>query len=325
MNLLPKWGVGVLSALLIMAASAAVAQPFPSRPIKVIVPFAAGGATDVIARFMADRMSKELGQPVVVENRAGANGAIGSEAVARSEADGYTLLAVTAGTHAINKSLYKDLKYDPVSDFTHVGFFGTSPNVVVVNPALPVQNIRELIDYAKKNPGKISFGSAGSGSTLHLAGELFKSMAALDIVHVPYKGGSAAQVDLMSGNIQLMFDSLSTAIPLIKSGKVRALAVTGEARTPALPDLPTVSEAGLNGYVATAWFGFVGPAKMPVDVVRRLNETINSILRTEDARKQFATFGADPAPKSPEQFRAHVGVEVDKWARVVEASGAKAN
>ena len=201
----------------VLAAPAASAQSWPSRPLKVIVPFAAGGATDTIGRFMADRLSREIGQPVVVENRAGANGSIGSELVARAEPDGYTLLAVTAGTHAINKSLYKNLPYDPVKDFTHVGFFGTSPNVVVVHPALPAKNIRELIDYAKKNPGRISFGSAGSGSTLHLAGELFKSLARIDIVHVPYKGGSAAQVDLLTGNIQLMFDSLSTAIPHVNS------------------------------------------------------------------------------------------------------------
>lgn len=320
-----SFGAAVLCAILSVVAGPAVAQAWPTKPIKVIVPFAAGGATDTIGRFMAERLSKEVGQAVVVENRAGANGAIGAEFVARADPDGYTLLAVTAGTHAINKSLYKNLPYDPVKDFTHVGFFGTSPNVVVVNPQLPATNIRELIDYAKKNPGKISFGSAGSGSTLHLAGELFKSLAGIDIVHVPYKGGSAAQVDLLAGNIQLMFDSLSTAIPHVRAGKVRALAVTGDQRSRALPELPTVAEAGLAGYVATAWFGFVGPAGMPRDVTRKLNDAINRILRTEDARKQFATFGADPVPKTPEEFRAHVEAETAKWAKVVEASGAKVN
>lgn len=319
-----RWGAGALAALLIITMPA-FAQPYPTRMIRIIVPFAAGGATDVIARFMADRMSRELGQPVIVENRAGANGSIGSELVAKAEPDGYTLLAVTAGTHAINKSLYKNLPYDPVTDFTLFGFLGTSPNVIIINRDLPVRSVQELIDYAKKHPGKLFFGSAGSGSTLHLAGELFKSMAGIDIVHVPYKGGSAAQIDLLGGSIQLMFDSLSTAIPHIKSGKVIALAVTGETRIDVLPDLPTVSEAGLPGYVATAWFGLVGPAKMPADITRRLNETINKILQTEDARKQFAIFGANPSPQTPEQFKQHVIAEVNKWAKVVEESGAQAN
>jgi Uncharacterized protein conserved in bacteria len=325
MTLLPRWRTGLLAALFTLAVPAVLAQAYPARPLKLVVPFAAGGATDAIARFVADRISRDLGQPVVVDNRAGANGAIGSELVARSEPDGYTLLAVTAGTHAINKSLYKDLKYDPVKDFTHIGFIATAPNVLVINKSLPVSSVNELIDYARKNPGKLSFGSAGTGSTLHLAGELFKTMASVDIVHIPYKGGSAAQVDLLSGNIQLMFDSLSTALPHIKSGRVRALGVTGETASAALPGVPTVSDAGLGGYSATAWFGIVGPANMPASVTRRLNQSINKALETEEARRQFETFGADPSPKTPERFRDHVVAEVAKWAKVVEASGAKPN
>jgi tripartite-type tricarboxylate transporter receptor subunit TctC len=318
-----------MSALLALAAAAAApvawADTYPSRPVRVIVPFAAGGATDIIGRFVADRLTREYGQTFVVDNRAGANGAIGAEAVARSPADGYSLLVVTAGTHAINKSLYKSLPYDPVKDFTHVALLANAPNAVVVHPSLPVKNIPELIAYAKQNPGKLYFGSAGSGSTLHLAGELFKTQAGVDMVHVPYKGGSAAIIDLLGGRIQLMFDSISPALPNIQAGRTRVLAVTGDKRTPSLPGVPTVSEAGLPGYVATAWFGIVGPANMPPEITKSLNASINKILATEDARQQLNQLGAEAFIATPEFFRTHVQSEVAKWAKVVEASGAKAD
>jgi tripartite-type tricarboxylate transporter receptor subunit TctC len=308
-----------------LSASLAWADSYPSKPVKMIVPFAAGGATDIIGRFVADRLSRELGQPFVVDNRAGANGAIGAEAVARSPADGYTLLVVTAGTHAINKSLYKSLSYDPVKDFTHVALVANAPNAVVVHPSVPAKNIRELIDYAKKNPGKLYFGSAGSGSTLHLAGELFNTMAGVQMVHVPYKGGSAAIIDLLGGRIQLMFDSISPALPNIQAGRTRVLAVTGAKRTAILPDVPTVAEAGLPGYVATAWFGIVAPANLPAEVTKKLNAAINRIISTEEARQQLTKLGGEPFVASPEEFRAHVQSEVAKWAKVVEASGAQAD
>jgi tripartite-type tricarboxylate transporter receptor subunit TctC len=307
------------------AASLAWADAYPSKPVKVIVPFAAGGATDIIGRFVADRLGRELGQTFVVDNRAGANGAIGAEAVARSPADGYSLLVVTAGTHAINKSLYKSLPYDPVKDFTHVALVANAPNAVVVHPSVPAKTIPELIAYAKQNPGKLYFGSAGSGSTLHLSGELFNTMAGVELVHVPYKGGSAAIVDLLGGRIQMMFDSISPALPNIQAGRTRVLAVTGSKRTSILPDVPTVAEAGLPGYVATAWFGIVGPANMPPDVTKKLNAAINKIIATDEARAQLTKLGGEPFIASPEEFRAHVQTEVAKWAKVVEASGAKAD
>lgn len=308
------------------ASTVALAQDsFPTRPVTMIVPFPAGGATDIMGRFVADRLGRELGQSFVVDNRAGANGAIGSELVAKASPDGYTLLVVTAGTHAINKSLYRSLPYDPVRDFTHVGTIASAPNVVVVYPGVPVKSITELIDYARKNPGALSFGSAGSGSTLHLSGELFKTMAGVDMVHVPYKGGSAAIADLLSGRIQLMFDSISPALPNIQAGKVRALGVTGAKRSPILPDVPTVAEAGLPGYVATAWFGVVGPANMPPAVTQKLNDALNRILSTDEARQQLAKLGGEPFIGTPDAFRAHVNSEVAKWAKVVEASGARAD
>jgi tripartite-type tricarboxylate transporter receptor subunit TctC len=301
------------------------ADAYPSKQVRIVVPFAAGGATDIIGRFVADRLSREWSQGVIVENRAGANGAIGAEAVAKSPADGYTLLTVTAGTHAINKSLYRSLPYDPVRDFTHVALVASAPNVVVVHPGVPAKNIPELIDYMKKNPGKVNYGSAGSGSTLHLAGEMFKTMAGVDIVHVPYKGGSAATVDLLGGRLQLMFDSISPAVPNIQAGKIRALAVTGDKRTSILPDLPTVAESGVPGYSATAWFGIVGPANMPAEVTRKLNAAINRILTSEEGREQMRKLGAEAVVATPEAFRSHVEAEVAKWAKVVEASGAKAD
>ena len=320
-----RFALASLSAVFLAALVHLPAAAYPTKPVRIVVPFAAGGATDIIGRFMADRLGRELNQSFVVENRAGANGAIGAESVARSPADGYTLLVVTAGTHAINKSLYRSLPYDPVKDFTHVAMVATAPNVVVVNPSVPANNIQELIAFMKKSPGSVSYGSAGSGSTLHLSGELFKTMTGVDIVHVPYKGGSAATIDLLGGRIQLMFDSIAPAIPNIQAGKIRALAVTGAKRSPMLPDVPTVAEAGVAGYAATAWFGLVGPAGMPPEVTKKLNDAVNRILATDDAREALRKHGAEPFAGTPEDFTRHVTTEVAKWAKVVEASGARAD
>jgi tripartite-type tricarboxylate transporter receptor subunit TctC len=307
-------------------ASAALAQsPAPERPVRLVVPFAAGGATDILARLVAERLSRTQGQPVVVENRAGANGAIGSEQVAKAPPDGLTLLAVTAGTHAINRSLYRNLPYDPVRDFTPVAMLGSAANVLVVHPSVPAQSVPELVTHLRRNPGKLHFGSAGSGSTLHLSGEMFKAMAGVQMVHIPYKGGGPAQADLLGGHIHMMFDSISAALPHIQSGRVRALAVTGAERSHALPALPTIAEAGVPGYAATAWFGIVGPAGLPAAVTERLNQAINAILAEPDTRAQLTKLGAEPKPMSPAQFGAFVRAEVDKWAKVVEAAGVKAD
>jgi len=315
-----RWTLGAMFACIALGA---LAQSYPNRPIRLVVPFPAAGTTDILARAAAQKLTESLGQAVIVDNRPGAGGNIGSDLVAKSAPDGYTLLMGTVGTHAINPSLYSKMPYDHVKDFVPVVLVAGVPNVLVVNPALPVNSVADLIKLAKDKPGTINFASSGSGTSIHLSGELFKTMAGVDMTHVPYKGSSPALTDLIGGQVQVMFDNLPSALPQIKGGKLRAIAVTSLKRAPALPDIPTISESGLPGFEASSWFGVLAPAGTPAPIVARINAEVNRWLQSADAREKLISQGAEAAGGSPEQFAAHIRAESEKWAKVVKASGAK--
>lgn len=315
-----RWALGVLLATL---ASAASAQTYPTKPIRMVVPFPAGGTTDILARAVAPKLNEAWGQQVVVDNRPGAGGNIGSELVAKSAPDGYTLEMGTVGTHAINASLYAKMPYDHVRDFVPVILVAGVPNVLVVHPSVPVNSVAELIAYAKANPGKLNFASSGSGTSIHLAGELFKVMAGVQMTHVPYKGSAPAVQDLLGGQVQLMFDNLPSSLPHIKAGKLRALAVTSAQRAPALPDVPTVAEAVLPGFEASSWFGVLAPAGTPAAIVAKLNAEIAKWLASPEAKEKLLSQGANAAGGPPEDFAKHIASETAKWAKVVKESGAK--
>jgi len=312
-----------LFVLLAVSAAGAAAQPYPTKPIRLVVPFPAGGTTDILAREVGQRLSLSLGQPVVIDNRPGAAGNIGSELVAKSAPDGYTLLMATVGTHAINPNLYARMPYDHVKDFAPVVLVAGVPNVLEVTPSLPVNSVADLIKLAKEKPGQINFASSGSGTSIHLSGELFKTMAGVNMTHVPYKGSAAAITDLIGGQVQVMFDNLPSSLPQIKAGKLRAIAVTSAQRAPALPDTPTIAESGLPGFEATSWFGVVAPAGTPPTVIARINADVNQWLQSPEAKEKLLAQGAVAAGGSPEQFAAYIHAETEKWARVVKASGAK--
>ena len=315
-----------MMASIAIAAVAALAQAqptYPSKPIRLVVPFPAGGTTDILARAVAQRLTETMGQPVIVDNRAGAGGNIGAELVAKAPPDGYTLLMGTVGTHAINASLYAKMPYDHVRDFAPVILVAGVPNVLVVNPTLPVNSVQELIAYGKANPGKLNFASSGNGTSIHLAAELFKTMTGVQMAHVPYKGSAPALVDLIGGQVQLMFDNLPSALPQIKAGKLKALAVTSAQRSAALPDLPTVAESGLPGFEASSWFGLLTPAGTPKDIIAKLNGEVAKWLATPEAKEKMAAQGAIPAGKSPDDFARHIAAETAKWQKVVKDSGAK--
>ena len=315
-----RWALGALFACIATVASA---QSYPNRTIRLVVPFPAAGTTDILARAAAQKLTEAFGQSVVVDNRPGAAGNIGSDLVAKSAPDGYTLLMGTVGTHAINPSLYSKMPYDHVKDFVPVVLVAGVPNVLVVNPALPVNSVADLIKLAKDKPGQINFASSGSGTSIHLSGELFKTMAGVDITHVPYKGSSPALIDLIGGQVQIMFDNLPSALPQIKAGKLRAIAVTSLKRAPVLPDVPTISESGLPGFEASSWFGVLAPAGTPAPIVARINAEVNKWLQSAEAREKLLSQGAEAAGGSPEQFANHIRAESEKWAKVVKASGAK--
>ncbi|MDM0032705.1 tripartite tricarboxylate transporter substrate binding protein [Variovorax sp. J22P271] len=311
------------TAALALAPLAAGAQAaFPAKPITIIVPFSAGGTTDILARVVGQYMGRDLGQTVVVDNRAGAGGNIGGQAAARAPADGYTLFMGTVGTHAINQSLYKKMPFDPIKDFAPLSRVAMVPNLLVANPSQPFKNVKEMIAYAKANPGKINFGSSGNGSSIHLSGELFKQMAGVDMQHVPYRGSAPAVSDLLGGQIAVMFDNMPSAIPHVKGGKLRALAVTTAKRSPALPDVPTIAEAGVPGYEATSWFGLLAPAGTPAPVLAKLNASILKALADPEVKKKLAEQGAEPHGEQPAQFAAFIESETLKWGKVVKESGA---
>jgi tripartite-type tricarboxylate transporter receptor subunit TctC len=310
-------------AALAISCGAALAQPFPQKPVKLIVGFPPGGGVDIIARSISQRLGERLGQPIVVENRAGAGGNIAAELVAHAPADGYTLLIGAVSSLAISASLYKAPRYDLMKELTPVAVVASVPNVLVVHPSVKASNVKEFIAYVKANPGKVNFGSAGSGTTVHFAGELFKSMANIDMVHVPYKGAAPAMADLLGGQVQVMFDFLSAAAPQIKSGKLRALGVTSAKRSPLLPDVPTIAEAGLPGYQVLGSFGVMAPAGTPADIVNRLNHEIAAVVNLPDVKERLAKSAATPEQQSPEEFAQVLKAEVAKWAKIVDATGVK--
>ncbi len=307
-----------------LAPRPALAQtPYPSKPIKLVVPFPPGGPLDTIGRAIAQRLTQTWGQAVVVENKPGAGGNIGADAVAKSAPDGYTILMGALSTHAVNPSLYPNMPYDAVKDFAPITLVATTPNVLVVNPSLPVASAQAFIAYAKANPGKLNFGSGSTGSAGHLAGELFNVETAAAMVHVPFKGGAPATQALLAGDTQLMFDNLANAMPHVKAGKLRALAVTTAERSKLAPELPTMAEAGVAGFDISTWFGLFAPAGTPRDIVQKWNAEVVKILDSPEMRERLAAQGAEAAPTSPERFAAFVASEARKYARIVKLSGAK--
>jgi tripartite-type tricarboxylate transporter receptor subunit TctC len=313
----------VLAALLLGAVAPAIAQTYPSRPIRLIAPSTPGDAPDVIARLIAVRLSPVLGQQVIVENRPGAGGVIGSEVAAKSAPDGYTLIMGNAGSHGINAAVYSKLPYDIQKDFAPVSQVAIAPNIVVINPAIPAASIAEFIAYARSQPGKLSYASGGNGSSAHMSMELFKAMAGLDIQHVPYKGSSPALTDLMAGQVAIFIGNMPPTVPLVKSGKLRALAVTTKSRSALMPELPTINEAGLPGYETVAWFGVLAPAATPPQIVNRLSLEIGKIARSAEMRDKLAALGAEPVGGTPDEFRAVIDRDIAKWKQIAQKGGIK--
>ena len=294
---------------------------YPAKPIQFIVPYAAGGNGDIVSRMVGQRLSAILGQPILIENRPGAGGNIGAQAAARAAPDGHTLV-LTSGTHAINMTLYEKPGFDVVRDFAPVAMLTSAPFVLIVHPSVPVKTLQDLIAHAKANPGKLNYGSAGSGAGAHITTELLKSMAGIDMLHVPYKGTPQATTDLVAGQLQVMFNAPSTSMPLIQSGKVRALGISSRKPSPLAPGLPTVSDSGLPGFDSTVWQGILVPARTPPAIVTRLNREVNALLNNAELRDMLLKQGVDPEPMSPEEFGAYIKTEVEKWGKIVKASGA---
>ncbi|MDR6520752.1 tripartite-type tricarboxylate transporter receptor subunit TctC [Variovorax paradoxus] len=317
--------LALATALLCSAALPARAETaaWPSKPIKLVVGYAAGGATDVVARLVAVRLGEQLGQPVLVDNRTGANSNVGAEAVARAPADGYTLYVYTIA-NTINASLYARLGYDPVKDFEPVGLIAKIPNILVVNPKLPIRSVADYLRFAKEQPDGITFASSGSGSSIHLSGEMFKMKAGLKMLHVPYRGSAPAITDLLGGQVQSMFDNMPSALPHVQGGRLRAIAITSAQRSPLLPDVPTVAESGYPGFDVQSWFGLAAPAGTPHPVIERLNAALDKVMAAPEVRQRLRDLGATPEAGTPEQMRALAAAEIKRWREVVKASGAKA-
>jgi len=316
------------------AGGAAIALPtwaqqaWPNKPVRIIVPFAAGGTTDILARAIAPELSKAFGQQFIVDNRAGAGGNVGADIVAKSAPDGYTLLMGTVGTHGINRALYPKLPYDPIKDFAPISMVAGVPNVMEMPvgkaQAMGIHNVQDFIQYAKAHPGKLNMASSGNGTSIHLAGELFKSMTGTYLVHFPYRGSGPALLDMVGGQMDVMFDNLPSSLPQIKGGKLKALAVTSLERSAALPDVPTIEEAaGLKGFDATSWFGLLAPAGTSADTVNRIQHEVAKALKTPDMKEKLLAQGAIPSGNTPAEFARHIEAEHAKWAKVVKESGAK--
>lgn len=311
------------AALAVTGIAPAAAQTFPNKPINIIVPFSAGGTTDILARIVGQALGTELGQSVIIDNRPGAGGNIGGQAAARAPADGYTLFMGTVGTHAINAALYKKMPFDPIKDFAPLSRVANVPNLLVAHPSQPYKTVQELITYAKANPGMVNFGSSGSGSSIHLSGELFKSMAKVDMVHVPYKGSAPAVTDLLGNQIGIMFDNMPSAIQHVRSGKLRPIAVTTAKRSPELPNVPTIAEAGVPGYEATSWFGLWAPAGTPAPVLSKLHASLAKVLKDPAVVKKIGDQGGEVVIDTPTEFDAFIKAEAVKWGKVVKESGAE--
>ena len=303
-----------------LAPLSALAQAYPNKPIRLIVPFPAGGATDILARALSQKLGEKIGQSVVVENRPGAGGTIGADAASKSVADGYTLLLATSSTHSIGPAMSTSsntkIPYNAETDFTPIAFVASSPNIVVVPNTLPVKTMREFIDYSRKNPGKLNYASSGNGTIVHLTTEYFKAESGTFILHIPYRGTALAIPDLISAKVDVLFDSLVTGMPHVKDGKLRALAVTSAKRTPLAPELPTVSEV-LPGFESVTWFGLYGPKSMPADVTARVNQAVNAALADNDVKERFARLGAEPAGGTPQAFASMVKADNAKWKKII--------
>ena len=320
-----KWRWLPAAVIAVGFAQPAGAQNYPNRPLRLVVPFSAGGAADVPGRILTQKMSEALGHQVVVDNRAGAGSTIGADQVAKAPPDGYTLLTIS-NTHFVSAALYKKLPYDSVTDFAPLTQVTSAPNIIVVHPSLPVRTVKELIALAKAKPGKIDYASSGNGSTQHLTGALFTKMAGIEMTHIPYRGSGPATADLLSGQVTVGFPGIAGMLPQIKAGKLRALAVTGARRSPELPQIPTVAEAGIKGYEVTAWFGVAAPKGTPRDIVMKLHTELLRILKNPDVQRQLLNAGQEVAwQETPELFGEMLKTEATKWARMVEASGATVN
>ena len=313
-----------VALMMLFAASPLLAQNYPARPIRMIVPFSPGGATDVPARIVAQRLSEALGQQVIIDNRPGAVSMLGAEVVAKASPDGYTLL-LTATTHVISASLYTKLPYDAVRDFAPVMLIGSGPNVLTVHPSLPAKSVRELIALAKARPNKIDYASSGNGSAQHLFGALFMSMANITMMHIPYKGSAPAITDLISGQVSVGFPGIALVLPHSRAGRLRALAVTSEKRSKAMPEVPAIAEVGVPGYAATLWSGLLAPKSTPPEVIQKLYDEIAKLLRLPDVESTFLATGTDVTISTPDQFGQFLKAEYDKWAKVIKAVDARVN
>jgi tripartite-type tricarboxylate transporter receptor subunit TctC len=314
----------LIAACAWMVSGVTHAQTYPTKPVRMIVPFPPGGATDLLARVVAQKLGESLGHQVVVDNRPGAGGTIGSRLMLDAQPDGYTILTSSVSTHAIGPHLYAKPPYDPLKDFTAITELSFTPTVLMASGTLPVNSLKDLIALAKAKPGQLNYGSSGVGTQFHLSGELLKLLAGIDMVHIPYKGTALVYPDLFSGQVAMMFDTLSVAIPFIKAGRVKALGVTGNKRTPTLPDVPTIAEAGVPGFSADLWLGIWGPAKLPRDITERLSSEVAKLLKQPDVRERLAGQGMEPVGSTPAQFAEFVRRENEQWSKVVKSAGVKA-